>query len=33
MTSAKRRDFSYISRIIETELREKLEGEGRYAAC
>jgi len=33
MTSAKRRDFGHIGRIMETELGEKLEGEGRCAAC
>jgi hypothetical protein len=31
--NTKRRDFGHIDRIIETELREKLEGGRRCAAC
>ena len=33
MSEAKRRDFGHISRIMETELGEKLQGRSRCAAC
>jgi hypothetical protein len=33
MTAVKRYDFGYISKIMKTELRKKLEGGRRCAAC
>src|SRR6266536_1450291 len=33
MASGERRDFGHIGRIMETELGEKLEGEGLCATC
>jgi hypothetical protein len=33
MTVAKRCDFGYINKIIKTELKKKLKGERRCAAC